>query len=158
MRLHTGVWSPNRSYTWVFGLPTAATHWCLDSQPRLHTGVWIPNCGYTQVFGVPTAAAHGYLEFRRGVQVATFFTTTLSKRNILSSSILCANLDFKSCRRCPTKRRKICLPRGRCKNRCRVDLMSGTLTGLCTPSLQRLLHRLGLIPLGDKSLTAHPNR
>ena len=32
-RLHTGVWSPNRGYTRVFG---------------------VPNRGYTWVFGVPT--------------------------------------------------------------------------------------------------------
>ena len=31
-RLHTGVWSPSRGYTWVFGVATAATHGCLESQ------------------------------------------------------------------------------------------------------------------------------
>jgi len=40
-RLHKGVWSPNRGYTRVFGVPTAATHGCSS-----------PNRVYTQVFGV----------------------------------------------------------------------------------------------------------
>ena len=44
---------PNRSYTQVFGVPTGATHRCLDPQPGLHMGVWSPNQCYTRVFEIP---------------------------------------------------------------------------------------------------------
>ena len=40
---HTGGWCAHRGYTWVHGVPTAATHRRLVSQPRLHTGALCPN-------------------------------------------------------------------------------------------------------------------
>merc|ERR1711966_615102 len=65
-------WITNQGYTrvfeyaQVFGSPTGATHWCLESQPGLHTGVWIPSRSYTRVFGIPTGATHGRLESQAG--------------------------------------------------------------------------------------------
>ena len=60
VRVCSGVWIPNwgyvqafgipnRGYIQVFGFPTAATHGCLDPQPRLHTGVWSPKRAIVQV-------------------------------------------------------------------------------------------------------------
>ena len=49
VRVCPGVWIPKRGYVQAFGSPTAATHGCLESQPRLHTGVWSPKRAIVQV-------------------------------------------------------------------------------------------------------------
>ena len=66
--LRTGVWIPNRSYTQVLGVQAAATHGCLESQPRLHTGVWSPKRAIVQVariFLSPNLHGSCMVEYKR---------------------------------------------------------------------------------------------